>query len=110
MGVASVEAPRTRPVVNGADWTLLSMTGCVMYCLMMVAWGEGAGFVAAIFGFSFPNAAPDAPDVLSDQSSTEAAADATCARGIVLATCVGGWWMPNRERNAVMTAATNPFI
>jgi hypothetical protein len=24
--------------------------------------------------------------------------------------CVGAWWMPNREKIAAMTAATNPFI
>ena len=28
-------------MVNGADWILLSMTGCVMYCLTMVVWGDG---------------------------------------------------------------------
>ena len=75
-----------------------------------VVCGEGAGFVAAIFGFPLPNAAPDAPEVLSDQSSTAEAADATCALGLVLAMCVGGLWMPNREIIAAMTAATNPFI
>src|SRR5208283_6123891 len=98
------------------------MTGCVMYpperltsfsragCLEISVWGEGAGFVAAIFGFPLPNVAPDAPDVFSDQSLTALTADATCARGGVLAVCAGAWWMPNREIITAMTAATNPFI
>lgn len=71
--VQSVEAPRTEPETMGGDWIILSIVGCVLYCLMMVV-------VEVLEAWLF-DVAPDPSDGLLDQSSTADAADATWALG-----------------------------
>jgi hypothetical protein len=84
----------------------LSITGCVMYCLTMVACGEGVESIVALCRVLVPGSF----DTAWNGSPTAVTAAATCALGGVLTVCAGAWWMPNRERIAAIAVASSAFI